>query len=530
MSMKRLVAFISTAQFLGLWAVPQNLANQAHAGLIAQASFESLEYGNETFQETSDQLAEIKRDFDGRSKPYTLDQAIAYAIANNPTIQAAYRSVQSKQWSAISNKRLWWPTASGAGPYGDVNIVPTWPTIGQRYTSSQGRAYSTVESTDGKTYLEKVDKNSYTIIDTFVPAVHGRWTFFDMPRGAVINSSTEAAKAEELLFNMTVRDTVLSVQEGYFALYSEIKFLEGLELDYRENVEQLQQTEAKYNASPTLINKNAVQQAKATLYAQLEQLIDMHVKLIRAGAHMARAMGLPIGTLIKPSDDFQMRPLGSWNMELMPTIEHALAHREEILAAQTLAKSQSYLATSFSYSYLPKLSLYGYFDYNSQSGIYNATDAKRNNQSWSWGPSANIGLIFSWTFDGTVNDAKSRSAKYASKQSLAKAQASRDMVASQTATAFAEYTTAKMSLDTSQAALANAKRARDTSKILYQQNLIDATAFTAAANAVSLASEAYTKSIFTYNNSLAKLYRYTSIWPVGVSEMLDEAVKILKEG
>ena len=159
-----------------------------------------------------------------------------------------------------------------------------------------------------------------------------------------------------------------------------------------------------------------------------------------------------------------------------------------------------------------------------------ASDAKKNNKTWSWGPSANIGLIFSWNFDGTVNDAKSRSAKYASKQSLAKAQASRDMVATQTATAFAEYTTAKMSLNTSKAALTNAKRARDTSKILYQQNLIDATAFTAAANAVSIASESYTKSIFTYNNSLAKLYRYTSIWPVGVSTMLDEAVKILKEG
>ena len=536
--MKRIIAFLSTAQILGLLVIPQGYANQSQNGLLAQtysdpseqSTFDSLEYGDETFQETSDQLAAIRRDFDGRSQAYTLDQAIAYAIANNPTIQAAYRSVQSKQWSAISDKRLWWPTASGAGPGGDVNIVPTWPTIGQRYTSSKARAYTTVETTDGKTYLEKTKANEYTIIDTFVPAVAGRWTFFDMPRGAVINSSTEAAKAEELLFNMTVRDTVLAVQEGYFALYSEIKFLDGLELDYRANVEQLSQAQAKYNADPTLINQNAVQQSKATLYAQLEQLISMHVKLIRAGANMAKAMGLPIGTLIKPSDDFQMRPLGSWDMELMPTIEHALSHREEILAAQTIAKSQSYLATSFSYSYLPKLSLYGYVDYNAQNGIYGASDAKKNNKTWSWGPSANIGLIFSWNFDGTVNDAKSRSAKYASKQSLAKAQASRDMVASQTATAFAEYTTAKMSLDTSKAALINAKRARDTSKILYQQNLIDATAFTAAANAVSLASEAYTKSIFVYNNSLAKLYRYTSIWPVGVSKMLDEAVKILKEG
>ena len=300
--MKRLIAFISTAQLLGLVAIPQSFANptptdsfsQTSSGPVDQTSFDSLDYGNDTFQETSEELAAIRRDFDGRSQAYTLDEAIAYAIANNPTIQAAYRSVQSKQWSAISDKRLWWPTASGAGPYGDVNIVPTWPTIGQRYTSTQGRAYTTVESTDGKTYLEKTNSNSYTIIDTFVPAVHGRWTFFDMPRGAVIKSSTEAAKAEELLFNMTVRDTVLAVQEGYFALYSEIKFLNGLELDYRENVDQLSQAEAKYSAAPTLINLNAVQQSKATLYAQLEQLIDMHVKLIQEGAKMARSMGLPI--------------------------------------------------------------------------------------------------------------------------------------------------------------------------------------------------------------------------------------------
>ena len=72
-----------------------------------------------------------------------------------------------------------------------------------------------------------------------------------MPRGQAINSSTEAAKAEELLFNMTVRDTILNVQEGYYALFSEISYLESLESDYRENVDQLKQAEAKYLAKPT---------------------------------------------------------------------------------------------------------------------------------------------------------------------------------------------------------------------------------------------------------------------------------------
>ena len=528
--MKRLIALVSTAPLLGMLAAPQSFSAPLEGRLLAQAQGSTFDYGDDTFQETSDQLAAIKRDFDGRSKPYTLDEAIAFAIANNPTIQAAYRSVQSKQWSAISDKRLWWPTASGAGPYGDVNIVPTWPTLGQRFNSTEARSLTSTTCSDGKPCLVTTESKKFTVLDQFVPAVAARWTFFDMPRGQAIKSSTEAAKAEELLFNMTVRDTVLKVQEGYYALFSEISYLDSLVSDYRENVDQLKQAEAKYQANPTLVNKNAVQQSKATLYGQLEQLIEMHVELIRAAATMAEAMGLPLGTLIRPSADFQMRPLGSWGMELMPTIEHALAHREEILAAQTIAKSQSYLATSLSYSYLPKLSLYGYADYTNQNGIYGAPKTTKENKSWSWGPSANVGLIFSWNFDGTVSDAKARSLRYAAKQSLAKARASEDMVASQTATAFAEYTTAKMSLDTSKAALANAKQARDTSKILYQQNQIDATAFSTAANAVSRASEAYSKAIFTYNNSLAKLYRYTAIWPTGVSTMLDEAVKVLKEG
>ena len=237
--MKRLIAFVSAVPLLGVLAAPQSFSAPREGTLIAQAQGAYLDDRNDTFQETSNELAAIKRDFDGRSKPYTLDEAISFAIANNPTIQAAYRSVQSKQWSAISDKRLWWPTASGAGPYGDVNIVPTWPTLGQRYNSTEKRSFTTATCSNNKPCLKTTESKSYTVLDQFVPAVAARWTFFDMPRGQAINSSTEAAKAEELLFNMTVRDTILKVQEGYYALFSEISYLESLESDYRENVDQL---------------------------------------------------------------------------------------------------------------------------------------------------------------------------------------------------------------------------------------------------------------------------------------------------
>ena len=485
---------------------------------------------SDTFESTSKRLSSIKNDYYGRSNEYSLEDAVAFAIANNTTIKAAYKGVQSKQWNAISDKRLWWPIASGAGPYGDINIVPTWPTIGQRYESNYGKTYTEVIGReDGKPVLKRVKANSFTSIDSFVPAVHGRWTFFDMTRVPKINSSTEAAKAEELLFDMTVRDIVLNVQEGYYRLYSEIQYLESLERDYNVNVQQLNQARANYNSNPSLLNKNAIEQSKSTIYTQLEELINQHVKLITAATNMAKQMGLPYGTLVRPSADFKLRPVNEWTMDLMTTIDHALAHREEIQTAKVLAKSQNYLATSLTYSYLPKISLYGYAGYTNQSGPYMSSTTRHPDKSYRWGPQANIGVTFSWNFDGTVAAAKAKSLRYAAEQQMVQAEVAADMAEAQTADAYAEYSTSKMSLDTAAAALVNAKRARETTRQLYLNNQVDATAYTSSAQAVAVASKQYTQSIFKYNNSVAKLYRYTSIWPVGVSKALDEAVMVMQQ-
>ena len=97
-----------------------------------QTQFEPSQANNsiDTFSATSEQLAAMRSDYQGRSKEYSLDEATNYAIANNSTIQAAYKGVQSKQWSAISDKRLWWPTVSGAGPMGDITRIPTLPLVG----------------------------------------------------------------------------------------------------------------------------------------------------------------------------------------------------------------------------------------------------------------------------------------------------------------------------------------------------------------------------------------------------------------
>jgi outer membrane protein TolC len=226
----------------------------------------------DNFESTVSELQQIKSDALSRSEEFTLDEALKYALANNPTINAAYKSVQSKQWTAISDKRLWWPTIMGAGPYGDLTTIPTYPSLGQRFTSKTGKTRgsgmnmlaSTPQLGPYGTVNNPIDSNSFAVVDSFNPALIARWTFFDLARGETINASTEAAKAEELLFNMTVRNTVLDLNMKYYQLFAKQNLLQSLEKEYKANLQQLNDLIATQNNN-SLEASSAITRTKTTL-------------------------------------------------------------------------------------------------------------------------------------------------------------------------------------------------------------------------------------------------------------------------
>lgn len=487
----------------------------------------------DNFESTVNELQQIRSDALSRSEEFTLDEALKYALANNPTINAAYKSVQSKQWTAISDKRLWWPTIMGAGPYGDLTTIPTYPSLGQRFTSRTGKTRgsgmnmmaSTPQLGPYGTVNNPIDSNSFAVVDSFNPALIARWTFFDLARGETINASTEAAKAEELLFNMTVRNTVLDLNMKYYQLFAKQNLLQSLEKEYKANLQQLNDLIATQNNN-SLEASSAITRTKTTLYLQLDELITAYVDYIKASAAAAKAMGLPIGKLMKPSDSFSMQPMKAWSMTLQETLEHALGHREEIKLAKTIAKSQNHLATSLLYSYLPKISIFGYGSYSNETGILDFSMAtEKDFGAYREGWEGNIGLMFSWMFDGSLA-AKSTSLKYAAKQQMQKAKETENLVAEQVSTTYAEYIAAKLSLANAKMAYESALQTRESTQQLRSANSTD---YSNAAQSVGDAAKNYAGAIFKYNASLSMLYRFSSIWPSSISEELNNAVKILKE-
>ena len=137
----------------------------------------------------------------------------------------------------------------------------------------------------------------------------------------------------------------------------------------------------------------------------------------------------------------------------------------------------------------------------------------------------NIGLMFSWMFDGTMA-AKSTSLKYAAKQQIQKAKDTENLVAEQISTTYAEYVTAKLSLATSKMAYDSALQTQELTQQIKSANSTD---FSNAAQSVGNAAKNYAGAIFKYNATLSMLYRFSSIWPTGISEELNNAVKVLKE-
>jgi outer membrane protein TolC len=137
----------------------------------------------------------------------------------------------------------------------------------------------------------------------------------------------------------------------------------------------------------------------------------------------------------------------------------------------------------------------------------------------------NVGLMFSWMFDGTLA-AKSTSLKYAAKQQMQKAKETENLVAEQVSTTFAEYTAAKLSLANAKMAYDSAFQTRESTQQLTSTNSTD---YSNAAQSVGNAAKKYAGAIFKYNASLSMLYRFSSIWPSSISDELNNAVKILKE-
>jgi len=451
------------------------------------------------------QLRSLKGDIEARKKGVNLYQAIEAALLSNPDLAKAYAQIQNSQWNLIAVRRQWYPTLNATS-----NTIP-----GQSFrtitTSGQGTQNTT-------TYSNTAASGMTVILG---------WSFFDPSRSPAINASSATLRSQQLLFDVSARNLVLSVQESYFLLQEYRQLISSYDEIQSNTDRQVKLAEAQFNSG--LLSIADVEQIRTQQYRTLSTLINTYRLMLDSSAQLAQAMALPPGTLVLPADSDPQRTVGSWSDPLPETIDQALRLREEIQASMAQADSANWSATSLFNTYWPKIGLLASGNIANNSNTAGTVGlAGTTNTSLNW--NGDVGLSFRWQiFDGGINAANAQANQAQASQYRQQTASNRLLVTRQVEQAYSAYLTSQLALLSSKGQGLAARQAVIAVQQRFNVGLTDTATVIQTLNQAIEAANAYSTSARIYNIAVASLFRFSARWPEGTQEPLQKRMSRLKQ-
>jgi len=450
------------------------------------------------------QLLSLRLDLEARSKKVTLQQAIEAALLNNPNLAVDYAQIQNREWNLIAIRRQWYPTMSA-----DSSNIPS-----QKFRTTKSSGVDVIR-TKGKRNLTEASATTSRGM-----SVNLEWTFFNPSLSPTINSASESLRQQQLLFDVSVRNLVLSVQQNYFVLQEYQELINAYDEIQLITDQQVKLTEAQFNSG--LLSLADVNQIRTQQYRSLSNLINTYRNLLDAAAQLARDMAMQPGILVLNSDPLSVT--GSWSQPLPETIAQALQLREEIKASLAGANAASWTARSLFNSYLPKFTLAA----NGRTN-FEETSLKLNTNTVE-NLDGGISLGFKWQFfDGGIAAANAKVNQATANQFLQTAATNRLTVINEVEKAYGTYITSKLAFLSSKAQVLAARQAVIAVKNRYKVGVTDMATVVQTLIQANDAANAYATATRTYNVSVASLYRYSALWPEGTEETLQQRTTNLRQ-
>lgn len=467
---------------------------------------ELIQLLEERWQQASDQMNK-------GSQSISLQQAIQIGLLNNPALAKTYAELMGATWQARAIRREWWPSLTANNP------DPV--AIGLR---SEGSSSTRTDDATGRTSRTSTDQ--LLLITT--PRARLTWTFLDPTRTPRLKASLANQKARSLAFDISARNLVLDIQSAYYKLQEVRDIRQDYERIYALTRTQINQ--AKKLRKSGLDTEGDIDQLRAQLLQQLVQLVQIHEQEVVAASQLAYTLSLPPGQLLLASE--QLAPAGTWAKPLQPTIEDALALREEIKAGLANAENQNWLAKSLLSRYLPTVALVGQSQLSTQSGSQTATgESSSNTRNSQNGGRNDIGLSFNWQlFDGGINQAQSQALQQQANATLAATDDERLTITLQIQSSYANYDGSRMVIETVKEQLKATRKSVDYTAKTYNGTTIAATTFIQNIQSYLSASQAYKSAVRRYNVAVASLYRYSSQWPAEASQDFENRRQQLQAG
>lgn len=460
-------------------------------------------------------LIALKKQVELNSVRRTLNECLQLGIQQNMQLAAAYATIQQQEYTLIGVRRQYLPT---------LNLTSLPPFLGAVQTQNSATQYQQViVNPNGTTQVvnSSVSSSGFQNYNQFAPYLTFSWSFFQPSLLASINAQKAQVQRQRLAFDVTARSAVLSIQQAYFQLQASKLLIDSFERIYKINLEQVNYVQERQKAG--LTNIGAVEQARAQLYAQMNQLINFYENYLQNAASLALAMNEPTDQIILPSDNLEA--IGSWTKTLQDTVNQALSLREEIKGYLQSEAALNWNARAAMRQYLPTFMLQGFY-----YGLYNKGKADSLVNYETGYTFKALGLGVTWNiFDGGVAAAQSQAFKAESRNARYQADYEKYQVREQIKTAYAAYNTSILSLQNARANLDAANKTIEVNRARFTVGLADITSIVQSMQLLGQASEAYCNSLLQYNNAVAELYRYSAEWPKGVATPLAEKINQLKQ-
>ena len=147
---------------------------------------------------------------------------------------------------------------------------------------------------------------------------------------------------------------------------------------------------------------------------------------------------------------------------------------------------------------------------------------RSDRQTWN----ATIGVGFRWNaFDGGLNAATAETQFARSRKLLATASKSKLQITEEVQSSYGAMETAKIGIKSAEQAYRSAEIAQEAARARFDVGVGDIVSVVQAINLLSSAAIQKSQATLTYNNSIAKLYRYSANWPMASQKDVDLRIK-----
>jgi len=483
------VAYVFGALSLEVAAAPA--ASNSSVMIIPGSISSIVDLDDPASQRSLQQLDHLSAQLEKRTTNLTLDQALDQGLLNNPGLASAFFDIHGSQWNLIASRRSWYPslqiTGNTVNHKGQSNAL-----LDQTYSSST----TTTDAASATRYAQPISVSPVLVLN---------WSFFDATRVPAINQALSSLFAQRFLFDVAARNLVLNLQVAYTDVQAEAELVRRYQWLLELTRQQVLLAEVMLQQGR--MNQASLDQLHTEQRLQLTRLIDRYQQLFTAANSLAALVAAPPGRLVLASSPFKLVP--PWRQDLDSSLQQALAMREEIKQKLALAARDRWSAIRAINGYLPVFGLTGASAYE---------DTKSDSVNSAQVLKANVGLSFQWSlFDGGIKAADSASLRSQSASQLSAASSQELLVAKQVMDAYNVYITSRLALQNTGVDFRLSQRTVQDAVKAFARNR-DVTTLVQVFNLYISAADRDVGSTRQFNTSIFGLYRYSALWPEGVSE------------